>query len=78
MSQALKLLVTGMKANDPHNARTVQIGTIIWPLLKIRDHFANHGEQNVTGELPLSYQNSQQKHLYLPLFKRNAIQAHAE
>lgn len=49
-----------MTANDPHNARTVQRGTILWPLLKLRDHFANHGERNMTGESPLSYQNSKQ------------------
>ena len=67
-----------MMANDPHNARTVQRGTILWPLLKLRDHFANHGERNMTGESPLCYQNSKQKHLYLLLFKRNVMQAHTE
>lgn len=66
-----------MTANDRHNARTVQRGTILWPLIKLRDHFANHGEHDVTGESSLSYQNS--KHLYLPLFKRNAMEdSHAE
>jgi hypothetical protein len=68
-----------MTANDRNNARTVQRGTILWSLLKLRDHFTNHGEHDVTGESPLSYQNSKTKHQYLLLFKRNAMEeAHAE
>jgi hypothetical protein len=60
MQQALKLLVTGMTGNDPHNTRTVQRGTILCPLLKLRDHFAKQGEHDVPCESPISCLNSKQ------------------